>query len=535
MKTANRPLISRREFLGRSLTTAAAGLVSTSGKLSRASAVETGSPVDIGSRRELFVDDFLIDRITGGAGLRLHHPEPREIVLVHDAPWEGSGSGYHSVFQDGNLYRMYYKAWHLDIQPPGIVRMDSHPLYCCYAESEDGTHWRKPDLGLFEFAGSRKNNIAMAPGKVPTVDPDPGHPAVFKDENPDCPPEARYKAMVRSNDPQGLLPFKSADGLRWTPMSEAPVITAGAFDSQNLAFWDAARGEYRAYWRIFTEGVTTDAAGKPAGVRAIRTAASRDFLHWGPPADLCYVDSPPEHLYTNQVKPYHRAPHVLIGFPTRYTERGWSDSMRALPEPEHRGWRAKASLRYGTAITEGLLMASRDGVTFKRWNEAFLRPGIERVGTWNYGHQYIAWHLVETKSVLEGAPNELSLYASESYWTGASSAVRRYTIRLDGFVSVNAPMSGGEVVTKPFVFAGGELSLNFSTSAAGGVQVEIQDASGRPLPGFALADCSTVFGDSIDRPVTWKNGRDVSRLAGRPVRLKFVLRDADLFAFRFEE
>src|SRR5512139_310919 len=151
MKTAHQPFISRREFLGRSLATAAAGLVSTAGKLSRASAVETGSPVDIGSRRELFVDDFLIDRITGGAGLRLHHPEPREIVLVHDAPWEGSGSGYHSVFQDGNLYRMYYKAWHLDVQPPGIVRMESHPLYCCYAESEDGTHWRKPDLGLFEF------------------------------------------------------------------------------------------------------------------------------------------------------------------------------------------------------------------------------------------------------------------------------------------------------------------------------------------------------------------------------------------------
>ncbi len=439
------------------------------------------------------------------------------------------------IFQDGSLYRMYYKAWHLDVRPPGVVNMDVHPLYCCYAESGDGIHWRKPDLGLFEFRGSRHNNITMAPVRTGAADPDPGHPAVFIDENPACPPDARYKAVVRSNGPHGLLAYKSADGLRWTPLSEMPVITDGAFDSQNLAFWDAARDEYRAYWRILTAGVTTGAEWRPAGVRAIRTAASKDFLHWGPAADLRYVDSPAEHLYTNQVKSYHRAPHILLGFPARYVERGWSDSMRALPDLEHREWRAAASLRYGTALTEGLLMASRDGATFKRWNEAFLRPGIERPGTWNYGHQYIAWHLVETKSALEGAPNELSLYATESYWTGRGSALRRYALRLDGFVSVNAPVGGGELVTRPLVFEGARLLLNFSSSAAGGIQVEIQDASGQALPGFSLADCPTAFGDAVERPAAWTRGDDLSRLAGRPVRLRFALRDADLFAFSFAD
>jgi hypothetical protein len=207
--------------------------------------------------------------------------------------------------------------------------------------------------------------------------------------------------------------------------------------------------------------------------------------------------------------------------------------MRALPELQHREWRAKANLRYGTAITEGLLMASRDGVKFKRWNEAFLRPGIERPGTWNYGQQYIGWHVVETKSALEGAPNELSLYAGESYWTGNSSEVRRYTLRLDGFVSVSAPMSGGELVTKPLTFTGSKLTLNFATSAAGDIRVEIQDAGGKPLPGFALDDCPPTFGDAIERAVTWKNGGDVSALAGKPVRLRFALKDADLYSFKF--
>ena len=281
----------------------------------------------------------------------------------------------------------------------------------------------------------------------------------------------------------------------------------GAFDSQNLAFWDPTAGVYRAYFRTFTEGVTTGKVWQPAGYRAIRTATSRDFLTWEKEADLTYEDSPAEHLYTNQIAPYFRAPHILIGFPTRYVERGWSDSMRALPELEHREQRAAAHLRYGTALTEGLLMASRNGVHFERWNEAFLRPGPERPDTWLYGHQYIAWHAVETKSALPGAPNELSLYASEGSWHGKGNALRRYTLRLDGFVSVNAPWKGGELVTRPLRFEGSRLLVNFATSAAGGLRVELQDAESKPIPGFTLADCPEHFGDTIDRAVTWKAAR----------------------------
>jgi len=463
----------------------------------------------------------------------MHEPIPREVVIDHDAPWEGTGSGYHSVFQDGELYRMYYKSWMLTVTPGVSQKTDPHPLLAGYAESNDGIHWRKPSLGLHEFRGSKDNNIVFASIKIGNLTLNAAHLAVFKDENPQAATDARYKAILLSKyqgGKSGLVPFKSPDGLQWLPMSDRPVITDGAFDSQNLAFWDPIHKEYRAYWRYFAPKV----AGRTHGDRSIRTATSPDLLTWSESSDLRYVDSPTEELYTNQIKPYHRAPHLLIGFPTRYTDRGWSDSMRALPEREHREWRASANQRYGTAVTEGLLMTSRDGVTFNRWNEAFLRPGIEREGTWNYGHQYIAWHLVETKSALEGAPNELSLYATESYWTGKSSVLRRYTLRLDGFVSVNAPVSGGELITKPMTFTGGKLSLNFASSAAGGLQVEIQDSAGQALPGFALEDCPPIFGDSLDRVVTWKSGGDVSKLAGKPVRLRFVLKDADLYSLQFQ-
>ncbi len=521
-------MLTRRRFLGHAA--AFGGVFSIVAH--RSSEASGTTPVAIGSRRELFVDDFLVERLGGKAEFRLHHPEPREIALTHDALWEGSGSGYHSVFQDEKLYRMYYKAWQLDVTK-GKVNTKSHPLFCCYAESDDGIHWRKPALGLHEFNGSKENNIVIASGKLGSVNVDTGHPAVFKDENPNASPDAQYKAIVRSSSPKGLLALKSPDGIHWSPMSEAPIITAGAFDSQNLAFWDHERREYRAYWRIFTAGVTDEKNWKPEGHRAIRTATSKDFLNWENQADLKYSDSPTEHLYTNQVKPYHRAPHILLGFPARYIDRGWSESTRELPEREQREWRAGADQRYGTAITEGLLMASRNGVHFKRWNEAFLRPGIERDGTWNYGHQYIAWHLVETKSAIENAPNELSLYATESYWTGNSSQLRRYALRIDGFVSVHAPMSGGELVTRPITFTGERLLLNLATSAAGSVQVEIQDMAGNAHSGFAIDDCSPIFGDSLEREITWGTDSKVASLAGKPVRLRFVLQDADIFAFQF--
>jgi hypothetical protein len=329
--------------------------------------------------------------------------------------------------------------------------------------------------------------------------------------------------------------FKSADGVRWTRFADKPVITEGAFDSQNLAFWDAERGEYRAYWRYFTEGVTNETTWKSGGYRGIRTATSKDFITWSPFTDVHYQGAPLDvHLYTNQIKPYHRAPHLFIGTPMHYIDRGWTDSARALPELENRELRARVNQRYGTAVSDAFLIASRDGIGFKRWEEAFLRPGIEREGTWNYGHQSLAWHVVETPSALDGgAPSELSFYGVESYWTGKSCTLRRYTLRLDGFVSVYAPMKGGELLTRPLRFTGEALELNFSTSAAGSVRVEIQDEAGRALPGYALEDCSVIYGDAHARKVTWKQGASVAALQGRPVRLRFALQDADLYALRF--
>jgi hypothetical protein len=473
-------------------------------------------PINIGARLELMVDDYLIDRMSG-ARLVLHQPVKREVAIEHNAPWEGNNCGYHTVLQDGNVYRMYYMVAHNDCgEQERRKEPATHQLLTAYAESKDGVHWVKPELGQFEFAGSKKNNVLMWHGYVAA-----GAECFlvpFKDSNPACKPEGRYKAVYGA--PGGLWAAKSPDGIHWSRLSDKAIITKGTFDSENLAFWDTVRGEYRAYFRGFNNGL-----------RDISTATSRDFVTWSEPVWLEYRNSPPQQLYTNQIAPYYRAPHIFLGFPTRYADRGWTPALDALPELEHRTQRAKLAPRYGSAITDGLFMSSRNGVAFKRWDEAFLRPGPQELGHWIYGDQYQNWGIVETKSDLPGAPNELSMYAIEGCWRGTANQLRRYTVRMDGFVSLQAPLSGGEFISKPIIFSGNKLVINYSTSAAGSVQVEIQDANSKPLDGFHLDDCPEIFGDSIDRTVSWKTGNDLSKLAGRPVRLHMMLKDADLYAF----
>src|SRR5262249_6808506 len=188
--------------------------------------------IDLGDRRELLVDDFLIEK-RDGLELRLQTPVPREIVLKHDAPWEGSGCGYHTIFRDGDIIRMYYIAGEL-INEDG-TKLASRPFFACYAESKDGIRWVKPELGLFAFDGSKKNNIIWAAKGLDNFTP-------FKDPNPACRPDERYKAV--GSGPGGLLAYRSADGIHWAPLADRPIITKGAFDTQNNAFWDPLRKHY---------------------------------------------------------------------------------------------------------------------------------------------------------------------------------------------------------------------------------------------------------------------------------------------------
>ena len=479
----------------------------------------------MGTRREMFLDDFLVQQTHGQVRFQLHHPIAREQVIQHNRPWEGTSSGYHTVLKDGDTYRMYYRGSNFDLVNNQLRRTNAEST--CYAESTDGINWVTPELGLFDHDGSKANNIIWrGPGSH--------NFSVFIDQRPDCPESERLKAFGGlKNTTGGMALFKSADGIHWSRAHEKAVITHGAFDSTNIGFWDPTIEKYRAYWRYFTDGITEADNWSPAGIRAIRTAISDDLITWTDERDLTYTNSPHQEMYTNNVIPYFRAPHLLLGFPMRYVERGWSPSMRALPDLKNRELRAAAHLRYGTALTETQIMASRDGVQFNRWNEAFLRPGIQRPDSWYYAHHEMAWNMVTTRSSQPGAPQELSFYAGSGKWHGEGTKITRHTLRQDGFVSASSPLEGGEIITRPLTFDGSRLDINFSTSAAGSIQVELQTATGRPISGFTLADSDQTFGDELDRTISWNGSTDVSSLAGKTVRLRIAIQDGDLYALKF--
>ncbi len=440
----------------------------------------SSEPIVVGDRLELFVDDLLIEQ-SKNITWKVHRPVPQEVVLVTDEPWEGNTSAYFTVFQDGDRFRIYYRGSHYDTE----TKRAAHPEVTCYAESRDGIHWEKPRLGLFEFAGSTENNIVwMGPGSHNFTP--------FKDTNPACPPEARYKALAGIKEyGGGLQTLQSPDGIHWSRIQEAPIITEGAFDSQNLAFWDSHAQCYRAYWRIFKNGV-----------RDIRTATSKDFVHWEPWQDLDYGDAPREHLYTNAILPYERAAHILLGFPTRF-----------LP---------------ATQQVEPTFMASRDGVHWKRWLDAVIPLDAPKDREGNRSN-YMAWGMLR----LPNRPNEYSMYATEAYYTGPAARLRRFTYRVDGFVSLHADGETAEVVTKCIVFSGRKLVLNFVTKPNGWIRVEVQDDSGKPISGMTLNDCDPLQGDAIQRVVTWKGNNDFSALAGKPIRIRMTLKEADVFSLQF--
>lgn len=457
-------------------------------------------PLNIGNRLELFVDHYLIDTMQS-ATLRMHEPQPRETVLAFDKPWEGRYCGYVTIFEDGGLYRLYYRGL------PTAGKDGSGVECTCYAESKDGIHFEKPNLGLFEVMGSRENNAILA-----GLPPFSHNFAPFLDTRPGTPAEEKYKAFAGTSE-SGLVAFVSGDAIHWRKMQEAPVITKGAFDSQNIAFWSESEQCYVAYFRTWTEGTW-------GGCRWVSRSVSPDFLSWSEPVSMDKGDAPWENIYTNQTVPYFRAPHIYLAVAARFMPG------RRVVSPEDA---AKLGIEgnYAGDCSDNVLMTSRGGNRYDRtFMEAFLKPDIG-LENWTSRTNYPVRGIVPT------GDKEISVYIQRNYGQ-PTGHITRYSLRPDGFVSVNAPYQGGEMLTKPLVFSGKELVLNFATSAAGSIRVEIQEPAGTPISGYSLADSPEIIGNMLEGIVSWKNGSDLSALAGKPIRLRFVMQDADLYAIQFK-
>jgi hypothetical protein len=441
------------------------------------SAVDSPEPLALGSRRELFVDRFLIEKLSG-AELKLHEPR-----LAPPSSEPAENLEYGTVIKDGDLFRLYTR------DSNGAKFDGDSSEMTRYCESRDGIHWIRPKLGLHEINGSRDNNVILHEKSVcHNFSP-------FLDTRPGVPKEERFKALagtILRNPGGGLVAFASGDGIHWRRLQDKPVLSKGAFDSQNVSFWSESEKKYVAYVRTFTAGVSTATEWRLDGLRSVSRATSDDFIHWSEPVAL-NPNFPGEHIYTTLTHPYFRAPHIYVALPTRFHPKRGSS-------------------------TDILFMTARGDRPYDRtFREAFIRPGLDPA-RWGNRSNYAALNVLPT------GPEEMSIY---------TTPFRRFTLRTDGFASVHVGADPGELLTKTFTFTGRQLSLNFSTSAGGNVRVEIQDAQGVPVPGYTADENQTLVGDSIDRIVAWRDRKDLAPVEGKAVRLRFVLQEADVFALQF--
>jgi hypothetical protein len=237
------------------------------------------------------------------------------------------------------------------------------------------------------------------------------------------------------------------------------------------------------------------------------------------------VQAPVEHLYTNQTHPYFRAPHLYVAIAARFMP-----GRRVLTDEQAAAIHVNPG--YFKDTSDAIFMTTRPaegaahiGMYDRTFLEGFIRGGIG-AQNWVSRTNYPALNVVPT------GPHEMSVFVNQDY-AQPTAHMRRYSLRTDGFASLHCGYAGGHAITKPLTFAGRELSLNFSTSAAGGVKVGFEDVDGKPVPGFGLEECVMQIGNELDRKVTWKSGSDVSTLAGKTLRLRFSMKDADIFSFQF--
>jgi hypothetical protein len=473
-----------------------------------------------------FWDDTCIDSARTSATLSVNRPQRAGSVLRFDQPWEGDSPDYFTIIRDGGLYRMYYNGFSLNESDfPARVRL-------CYAESTDGIHWVKPDLGMYEINGSRHNNVIM---------PINDNFTVMIDQNPACPPEHRYKALLEFPDIStssvakegqkglGLLCMTSADGLHF---NEHSIISTGLqYDSQNTLHYNPHLGKYYAFMRGFrvVEQTTRETLNETS-VRSIYVSESEDFVRWSEPVPLDFGEAEDCPLYTNCVSAYPYDDRLYIGFPTRYVERKeWTPNYDRLCGKERRLERMKLSPRLGTVVTDCVFMHSRDMFRWHRFDEAFMIPGPENGLNWIYGDCYPAFSApIETQADLPGEPPELSMYAVSNHFMPEPSELIRYTVRRDGFASYKATYKPQVLTTLPFTFESDVLALNFRTSARGYIIVRVLTEGGDVIPGYETCE---LFGDALARPVDFPS--PLGELSGRAVRIEFTMSDAEVYAMRF--
>ena len=466
-------------------------------------------PVKIDHTRQLFLDDYLIAELQNvKRTINQAKKHPANPLIDRDKPWEGRGPVFHVIVKDeeSQKFRMWYCGYLNYTLPSGtMVRWPT-----CYAESDDGIHWTKPQLGLHDFEGSKANNIVIPKGGIFGLmhepdDPDPGR---------------QYKAVVwhdwkdpRGAPPEGFYLYVSPDGIHWTQARKAPLAISqnshqtGIGDT-SLFSWDHRLGRYVCYTKILLRAPTRRTSGM---------MESDDLIHWSRPRMTIFPDG----LDASDTQIYEH-----LGFAY---ESMWIGLVRIY----HRD--LVENSRKQTVVE---LTASRDGRHWTRVGDRKILVPLGKPDEWDPHY-----HAPTSPPILMG--DKIGIYyfsmplwdfelVGEEAGRNSTARIGLATIRRDGFVSLDGGSEPGHVVTRPLTFSGKKLFVNAEISPGGHLKAELRNTAGDALPQYQLKHCHSVQGDVMSAPVTWAEAKELHRPEGESLRLVFELKNAKLYSFWIE-
>lgn len=506
-------------------------------------AADNESVISIGSSRQLFIDKKFIQT---SSNVELTVNPARKAGPI-DIPFESNGMV--SIIEFGGRYFLYTRI----VDQRGMA----------VATSTDGIKWDVPPPRAF---GTGR--------KLPLPGVDSG--SVFIDPNDQ---EFPFKGIfdIRQADPWGLDPskvgdvertvrgktqasargglylFQSPDGFRWELVPGLPVPLL--CDTQNQVLFDPYLKRYVAYLRAFPT-----LGGPQHNKRCVARTEMADLNkmpwpfrlnpHNKPPGkhDFPYIhdempivlgidgDDPRQaDLYNPAVHVYRWADHAYVAFPSLYRTWGYSGQNVSFGR-DHRGKRSNDGL------FETHLAVSRDGRHFTRYRVPYVDAGLIQDREGKAGDLDCGLIMLGIGLIRHG--DEIWQYYAGTRRTHMSrddgvkygfhgGGIFRLVQRLDGFVSADVDYRGGELVTPPVEFQGNRMVVNAACHGLGEIRVEIQDAAGQPIPDYSLADAVWIDRNGTNQEVWWKKGPDVGKLAGNPVRIRFAMKSAKLFAFQF--
>jgi hypothetical protein len=472
--------------------------------------------ITINEGRQLFIDNFLIEKTD--LVRTFHYPKysSENPILKVDKPWEFTQEGYPyaAPFSDGVWYDEIdkkYKMWYSTGGGEYNKKVKRFYAVTAYAESEDGIHWKKPELDVVK--GTNLVDIRTRDSNTMWLD---------KEEKD---PMKRYKLFNVENDWEDGNVWRyvvkySPDGIHWSK----GISRSGRIGDRSTVFYNPFRNKW-----VFS--IRTSVSGM---------RARNYFEHSDPELGVSLINN-------TSVKLTNKSDSIVYWFVP------WENELRH-PKPEYKEYTgiynldaiAYESLLLGyfsvwqgphNKICDSLGIQKRNEVAigFSRDGFHWQRPDMNRFFPVNEAD--VAWNQGNIQSAC-GVPlivgDSLYFYISgrrtcDSYWDACSSTGLA-KLRRDGFASMDANSDEGTLLTRKLTFDGEYLFVNADASQ-GEIFAEVLDKNGNPIRGFSKDKCKPVKINGTKTILKWEEGKTLKEYSGKPIKIKFYLKNASLYSF----